>query len=92
MTTCAHALYARPFTPPRLQMAAGGEEDVCTALPIGGHDCEFIDPPPESWECPVCLLLLREPHLISCCGVKICQSCISGVRMSHDDIMLIFIT
>ena len=57
------------------------ELQKCSPLPLGGHDCEFVDSPPESWECPVCLLVLREPHLLSCCGVKICQSCISGVRL-----------
>ena len=61
---------------------AAGDEERCRPLPaIGGYDCEFVDSPPEAWECPVCLSTLRDPHLLSCCGVKICQSCIMGVSV-----------
>ena len=43
-------------------------------LPTGGYDDDyFVDPAPKSLHCPVCLLVLREPHLISCCGAHICQ-------------------
>ena len=54
-------------------------EDTCSSLPLGGFDCVFVETPPKLWECPICLLTLRSPHLLSCCGVKICQSCIQGV-------------
>ena len=48
----------------------------------GGHDCEFVEPPPEAFqsECPVCLLILKEPCLISCCGHKFCRICVERVR------------
>ena len=48
----------------------------------GGYDCDFVVPPPEAFqtECPVCLLVLKEPCLISCCGHKFCQKCIEGVK------------
>ena len=47
-----------------------------------GYDCEFVDPPPEAFqsECPVCLLILKEPCLISCCGHKFCRICVERVR------------
>ena len=47
-----------------------------------GYDCEFVDPPPEAFqsECPVCLLILKEPCLISCCGHKFCRACVERVR------------
>ena len=44
-----------------------------------GYDCEFVSPPPKSLECPVCLLTLRDPHVISCCGNEFCQVCIERV-------------
>ena len=48
----------------------------------GGYDCEFVKQPPEAiqTECPVCLLILKEPRLISCCGHKFCRECIEGVK------------
>ena len=46
----------------------------------GGYDYEFVTPPPKSLECPVCLLTLRDPHVISCCGNEFCQVCIQRVQ------------
>ena len=46
----------------------------------GGYDYECVSPPPKSLECPVCLLTLRDPHIISCCGYDFCQVCIERVQ------------
>ena len=46
----------------------------------GGYDYDFVDSPPNSLTCPVCLLPLRDPHLVSCCGAKFCESCIGRVK------------
>ena len=46
----------------------------------GGYDYEFVTPPPKSLECSICLLALRDPHVISCCGNEFCQACIERVR------------
>ena len=35
---------------------------------------------PEALCCGVCTLPFREPHLLLCCGKKICESCIKRVR------------
>ena len=49
----------------------------------GGYDYEFIDSPPNSLECSICLLTLRDPHVISCCGNHFCHTCIG--RIQGDD-------
>ena len=48
----------------------------------GGYDCEFVELPPSGLqvECPVCLLVLKEPCLISCCGHKFCRECIERIK------------
>ena len=46
----------------------------------GGYDYEFESPPSKSLECPVCLLTLLDPHVISCCGNEFCQVCIERVK------------
>ena len=46
----------------------------------GGYDCEFVAAPPSSLECPVCLLTVREPHVISCCGNQFCRPCIQRIQ------------
>ena len=39
-----------------------------------GYDYSiFIGTPPEIMKCPVCLLIVREPHQSSCCGKLFCQ-------------------
>ena len=47
-----------------------------------GYDCEFVETPPKALQvkCPVCLLVLREPHLTSCCGNSFCESCIGAIK------------
>ena len=39
----------------------------------GYDDVEFIDPLPDSLQCPVCLSALKQPHLLSCCGSHMCE-------------------
>ena len=46
----------------------------------GGYDYVFVTPPPKSLECSICLLTLRDPHVISCCGNEFCQVCIERVK------------
>ena len=49
----------------------------------GGHDCEFVEKlsdAAQGGECPVCLLVLKEPCIISCCGRKFCRVCIERVK------------
>ena len=46
----------------------------------GGYGYDFVSPPPKSLECPICLLTLRDPHVISCCGNEFCQVCIDRVK------------
>ena len=47
----------------------------------GGYDCEFVEPPKElQTQCFICLQILRDPHLISCCGHNFCALCISRVE------------
>lgn len=53
---------------------------TCSSLPLGGHNCDFLEDPPAKYECPICLLVLRDPHLLSCCGVKVCETCIGGLE------------
>ena len=55
---------------------------ACTNMAMsskGGFDCDFIQPPPKHLECPVCLLVLKDPHVSSCCGNHFCLPCIRRV-------------
>ena len=47
-----------------------------------GFDCEFVETPPKSIqsECPVCLLVLREPYQATCCGYSFCEVCINRIK------------
>lgn len=43
-----------------------------------GFECEFVERPKElQFECPVCLLVLRNPQNTSCCGTSFCRWCIT---------------
>ena len=47
-----------------------------------GYECEFVVPPPGQlqMDCSICLLVLREPHLILCCGNSFCAACIGRIE------------
>ena len=48
----------------------------------GGYDCEFVEKPQEAFQsdCPVCLLVLRDPHQLTCCGNSICEACLKPLQ------------
>lgn len=48
----------------------------------GGFVCEFLNQPQKAFqtECPVCLLVLREPYQATCCGYSFCKSCIDQIK------------
>ena len=49
--------------------------------PRGGYSCEFVVEPAKELqtECSVCLQVLRQPNIVSCCGEKFCHTCIEQV-------------
>ena len=42
----------------------------------GGYDEYFLDTVPDRLICSICLKVLRDPHLMACCGQKYCSSCL----------------
>ena len=49
----------------------------------GGYDLEFLETLPDEFECSVCLLVLRDPQIVDCCGVKYCLSCIERISLAN---------
>ena len=45
-----------------------------------GYEADFVEKPSQQYECPVCLLVLREPYLLSCCGIKVCHPCVTRIQ------------
>ena len=39
--------------------------------------------PDKTLECPICLRVLKDPHLTDCCGHHFCQTCILRVKESN---------
>ena len=80
-TYCGEEGYAGNVPPP-LPKAVRPDTDGENR---GGYDCEFVEAPPKGLqtECSVCLLVLKEPCLISCCGQKFCKACIERVQKSE---------
>ena len=46
----------------------------------GGYDHKFVSDPPDELNCSICLSVLHDPILTSCCGNRFCQSCISRIK------------
>ena len=49
---------------------------------MSGFDCEFTEEPPKYLQshCPICLLVLREPFQVTCCGKSFCRQCIQRIN------------
>lgn len=49
---------------------------------VGGYDCQFIEPLHDQLQvkCPVCLCVLRSPHMVGCCGYSFCKECIATIK------------
>jgi len=54
---------------------------IQTLTQPAGYQCCFLEPPPSvlQVECPLCLMIVREPHQVTCCGKKFCRLCIERV-------------
>ena len=52
---------------------------------MAGSECESVEKPPKAVqsECPVCLLVLREPYQATCCGKSFCEECIKRVKRDN---------
>lgn len=45
-------------------------------------DVDFVEKPPRqlALECPICMGILYNPHLVSCCGYHFCDECLEKVK------------
>jgi len=43
------------------------------------YEWEFVDPPPNEFDCPICRNVLSEPNLTTCCGSHFCEVCIEPI-------------
>jgi hypothetical protein len=50
----------------------------CQGTEVGGYDATFVRPLDKEFECPVCLLAMREP-VQTPCGHEFCKSCFHRV-------------
>ena len=53
---------------------------------MAGFECEFVEKPPVAFqfECPICLLVLREPYQVTCCGKSFCKECIDRIKAANQ--------
>ncbi len=58
--------------------------DCQPAVSYGGYDCQFVEDVPDHLTCIVCLGAFREPHLLSCCGKKVCYNCITLIKNAQQ--------
>ena len=74
--------------PERQRQVSQSEQVLAPSLRRrGGYDCEFVerasggvDSEPQDTQCPVCSLVLREPHQVTCCGYTFCYDCVHAIQ------------
>ena len=57
-------------------------ETTMAKVNTSGYDCSFVTPLSSDLqsECTICLQVLREPYLVSCCGYRFCRTCIEPIQ------------
>ncbi len=52
---------------------------------MAGFECEFVEQLPSFFqsECPICLLVLRDPYQVTCCGKSFCEDCIQLIKSAN---------
>ena len=57
-------------------------EIMAIAVPSasGGYENEFVDAPPDTLVCKLCIHPCRNPYLSVCCGHNFCKSCLDSIR------------
>ncbi len=67
--------------PEEMSMPQGMSVKACEPLKnVVGYECEFVSQPPSRSDCPICLLVFREPHQATCCGKIFCKACIYKLK------------
>ena len=49
-----------------------------------GYEVKFTGPLDKAFECPICLIALREPVQITPCGHRMCSTCLQPI-LRYDD-------
>ena len=79
--TCQSACEEDPVTPQQ-QSRYDSIRSPSRSRRQSGFECEFVIPAPTliQTECSICLLILKEPYLIGCCGHNFCKVCIEQIK------------
>ena len=52
----------------------------------GGYDYGFVDTNlPDEFQCPICTLVPRDVHQVSCCGKMFCKSCLDELKRTSTN-------
>ena len=52
----------------------------------GGYDYEFVYTNlPDEFQCPICTLVPRDVHQVSCCGKMFCKSCLDELKRTSTN-------
>ena len=52
--------------------------ECSTTIEYGGYEVCFLGTPPERLVCSICTKVMRDPHLMACCGKEFCISCLQS--------------
>jgi len=75
---------SRQSPPPPIDPLAGKELEKLSAdiqESINLRELKFVNPFPEEVqsECSICIMILNDPQIVTCCGHRFCQQCIGKV-------------
>ena len=52
---------------------------------VGGYENELLEPSEDlQWDCSICLQIVREPCMVSCCSLRFCRPCIEQIQRQRN--------
>jgi len=55
---------------------------IATTSTSGGYENQFVNTPPDTLVCKICIHPCRDPYLSGCCGHNFCKSCLDNAMRS----------
>ena len=76
--------YIRTLQELKIQINEQSTQNRMAMSKLVKEDIDFVEPPSEELNCPICLGLLRDPFLTACCGNHFCETCANKVKQNNN--------
>ena len=71
-------IYGNSCDAPEQSNVVKSSPKTVATFPYGEHEYDFAEPIHERFICSICMKVIKDPHLLVCCGHKCCTVCLEN--------------